>query len=74
VQGHRHDLVLGKWEAVTQSKRYQLAYPSYAIHAKLEAKAKKNGTWSETCDDWFEPQEIEDYIEVEGVQIGRAHV
>lgn len=51
---------------VTAAPRYQLAYPSTKIHAKLERLAKKDGTWSDQHDDWFQPEDVEEYLYVPG--------
>ena len=53
----------------TFGPRYQLAWASIKVRAKLEKQAKKDGTWTEGCDDWFDLSDVEVYQEVEGVPL-----
>lgn len=39
--------------------RYYLSWQSNEIYEKLEAAAKRDGTYSEDSDDWYQPEDLE---------------
>lgn len=44
----------------TRPSRYYVEWESSEEHARLKARAIKRGTYTEDCDDWFEPADVLD--------------
>jgi hypothetical protein len=43
---------------VDKPTAFVVEYESAAEHSRLEALAKERGTYTEDCDDWFDPAQI----------------